>query len=258
MISIISRGLFRRKYRSSLRACLDAANDAIYTSSNGMHRNRAAEFYRQADRAERLEECLASLGGILGYEYLGSGDNAVVLRYSNQQILRLRAPEIGDRPNTKTVPQAPMICPIWKESLFEGGRLNFVPYVTGLDSLISKKKYTEEQGRSLIYSLMQACFNHSPPIWFYDYKNFRYKFEQIGIFGGGVPIIIDLGAVIYVSDSTDLDRVELERDKLRTVSQPKCKLGAWDGVWHDSAGNPRIDALDKPSPRILDLPDSLA
>jgi hypothetical protein len=32
-------------------------------------------------------------------------------------------------------------------------------------------------------------------LWFYDYKNFAYKFEQIGLLSDGTPIIIDQGSV---------------------------------------------------------------
>lgn len=239
----------------SLMACFEAANDEIYTRSHGFLENRAYAFFRANDRLERLERHLKLLAGIDGYAYVGSGDNVVVVRYDKDQLIRFRAPAIAGQANTEDVPVAPMVCPIWKEIYFEQARLNFVPFIPSLARSVAVGKITRTVAESYIYALMSGCLSCDPQIWFYDYKNYDFKFEQVGVLPNGVPIIIDLGSVIYCTDAPEADRAKLADDICLANDWNLSHSGEFK--WLDETGVAFINRLCRPSKLVLDLPDRL-
>src|SRR5690348_16443804 len=165
--------------RPSLRLseCFELANDETYTRSYGFTKNRAYRFFSEENRIERVSEYLKEEFGLAEFEYIGCGDNAVVVRYAERQVLRVRAPPVETEVNTQRVHQAPFICPIWRECEFEGARLDFVPHVPSVAMAISADIISRDLAEEYIFVLLRARFEMSPPLWFYDYKKSYYKFE---------------------------------------------------------------------------------
>jgi hypothetical protein len=253
------KGVQRRENtdKLSLQQCFEIANDETYTRSHGFLQNRAYAFYRVGDRLARVERLLDQLAGIDGYAYVGSGDNAVIVQYSAEQVIRFRAPEIAEQVNTQVVPIAPMVCPVWKEVYFENARLNFVPFIPSLTMQLATRKISRPTAEKYVYALLHGCFSNDPELWFYDYKNFDFKFEQVGLLPAGAPIVLDLGAVIYSSDVSEESREQYQRDKALSAEFNQV-INEWNGKWVNDFGRPYIDVLDKPPDAILKLPDVLA
>ncbi len=245
-----------RRHHLSLEQCFEMANDEIYTRSHGFLQNRAYVFFRTNNRLQRLSDLLDSLAGINNFSYVGSGDNAVVVQYNDDQVLRLRAPAIPNQVNTHAVPAAPMICPVWKEVIFEEARLNFVPFIDSLSKRMSQGKVSRPIAEKYVHALMKGCLSNDPKLWFYDYKNFDFKFEQIGILPSGAPIVLDLGSVIYTTDATSAEQEKLSRD-MEFVAALNVGFDDWDGSWMDLSGRPHIEALRRPPPEIMQLPADL-
>ena len=247
----------QEKYHLSLEDCFELANSEVYTRSQGFLQNRAHEFFRVKDRIQRLSDFLDSLAGIKRFSYVGCGDNAVVVQYDDSQVLRLRAPAIEDQINTHNVPSAPMICPVWKEVVFEGARLNFVPYIYSLANHLSQRNIPRSKAEKYVYALMKGCLANDPQLWFYDYRNYDFKFEQIGILSCGAPVLLDLGAVIHANDAKAGEKDKLLND-MGIVADLKLEFSDWDGRWRDSNGRPYIDTLVRAPKAVLELPEKLA
>jgi hypothetical protein len=185
------------------------------------------------------------------FQYIGCGDNAIVVRYAEFQVLRVRAPAIETEVNTQRVVESPLICPIWREIEFEGARLNFVPYVPSVANAVSADLISRELAEDYVLALLRAGFESSPPLWFYDYKNHSYKFEQIGLLADRTPIIIDQGSVILESDAPKERAERLAQDKMRVSIGSSLPISPWDGSWFDEQGRPKIEGLPKPGGRIM-------
>lgn len=238
--------------RLSLAACLEQANDEVYVRSHGTIHNRAYKYIAGSSLVELLSEKLAQQFGLTQFDYVGCGDNAIVLRYSHDQALRLRAPADPDQINTHYVLEADFVCPIWKEFSFEGARLNFVPYIESLEARMRRNEFTNSEAEYLLQSLIQTGFQRDPTLWFYDYRNFKNKYEQIGLLGDHTPIILDQGSVIYAADAPEKWQGRLLHDeRITTTNLPKGNL-SWNGSWLDERGNPKILDLPQPGTRILD------
>jgi hypothetical protein len=173
------------------------------------------------------------------------------VRYAERQVLRVRAPAIKTEVNTQRVLASPLICPIWREIEFEGVRLNFVPYVPSLLNAVSAAAISRELAEAYVFALLRGGFESSPALWFYDYKNHSYKFEQIGLLPDGTPIIIDQGSVILETDAPKERFHQLAEDKTQASMRSDSAIALWDGSWLDIQGRPKIDSLPKPDERIM-------
>lgn len=220
----------------SLPECFELANDEIYTRSHGFLTNRAYQFFSKDSRIKRVSEYVKDRFGLTNFHYIGSGDHVIVVRYSEFQALRFRGPAVESEVNTQYVLERPFICPIWREIEFEGARLDFVPYVPSLAVSVSAGAITRAVAEEYIFALLRAGFESNPPVWFYDYKNYDHKFEQIGLLPDGTPIIIDQGSIILESDTPNerLDRLDEDKRQvsMRSISATPC----WDRSWFDNQG----------------------
>jgi hypothetical protein len=251
--ALFSRGSALDVFRPArgLVECFELANDEIYTRSHGFLINRAYRFFAKNGRIDQVSKYVKERFELCNFEYVGCGDNAIVLRYAEFQALRFRAPAIEDEVNTQRVLESPLICPIWREVEFEGARLNFVPYVPSLANAVASDVMSRELAESYVFALLRAGFESSPPLWFYDYKNHSYKFEQIGLLSDCTPIIIDQGSVILEFDAPK-ERVDrLAEDKMRASTRSASSMLPWDGSWFDPEGRPKIGGLPIPPARIM-------
>lgn len=240
-------------FRPSLRLaeCFELANDETYTRSYGFIRNRAYQFFSEESRIELVSEYVKERFGLAEFQYIGCGDNAVVVGYAECQVLRFRAPPVETEVNTQRVHQSPFICPIWRECEFEGARLDFVPHVPSVANALSADIISRELAEEYVFALLRAGFESSPPLWFYDYKKSYYKFEQIGLLPDATPIIIDQGSVILESEAPRGRFDRLAADKSQAYMRTSSPRGSWDGSWIDKMGRPKIEALPKPDQRIM-------
>ena len=240
--------------RHSLYECFELARSDIYTRSHGFFQsNRALEFFDQDNRLVDLYQFLSLRAGLEKFEYVGCGDNAIVIRYSEKQALRIRAPALEDRINTHHALSAPFICPIWKEVEIFGGRLNFVPFIPDLKNQTLRGFVNNEIAANFLIALIQAAFDHKPPIWFYDHFLAEFKFEQVGLLDDATPIIIDQGSAILEMDAPVDKKEKLESEKERWVDYKLGDLTPWDGRWHNEKGEAKIGSLELPAQRILEL-----
>jgi hypothetical protein len=242
-----------RAFRPSLglSACFELANDETYTRSYGFIKNRAYQFFSENGRIGLVSEYVKERFGLDKFQYIGCGDNAIVVRYAEDQVLRFRAPPIDAEVNTQRVHQSPFICPIWRELEFEGARLDFVPHVPSVAMALSADIISRELAEEYVLALLRAGFESDPPLWFYDYKKSSYKFEQIGLLPDATPIIIDQGSVILESEAPK-ERVDrLSEDKNRAYMRAGSPMVSWSGSWIDIGGRPKIEALPKPGERIM-------
>ena len=239
-----------RTDQKSIAECFQLANEQIYDRSHGYLSNRAYDYNSQNNRIHRLEQFLRVEFSLAKFEYVGCGDNAIIVRYSDTQALRFRAPPIDGEINTQSVVKAPFMCPIFKEIEFDGCRLNFVPYIPALSLAIAAGKQTPEIGKAYIYRLLEEGFNSSPPLWFHDYKNSSYKYEQIGLLDDHTPIIIDQGSVIPEALADDRMQDRLLEDKKRKPRNDN--IPNWDGKWRDRTGAMKIESLPKPPAKIIE------
>jgi hypothetical protein len=239
-------------FRPSLTVaeCFELANAETYTRSHGFIHNRAHRFFSTENRISMVADLLADQFGLAEFQYIGCGDNAVVVRYDECQALRFRAPALEEEVNTQRVLKSPFICPIWREIDFHGARLNFVPHVPSLAVALSRGVVSPEVAEEYMFVLLRAGFENEPPLWFYDYKHFAFKFEQVGLLRDGTPIIIDQGSVILQSDTPKSRLARLAEDKRRCL-QPTSLTGLWDRSWRDDGGQLKIDKLPKPHHRIM-------
>ena len=258
MLGRAIRTLLARKYTirptQSLSECLDIANAEIYTKSHGFASNRAHQFFSRDGRIERVSEYMKKHFGLTRFHYIGCGDNAIVVRFTQSQALRICGPAVPGEVNTYNVPKAPFICPIWREIEFEGARLNFVPYVPSVAVSVSSGLIARAVAEEYIFALLRAGFENRPPLWFYDYKNYDHKFEQIGLLADGTPIIIDQGSVILEADTPKERFDRLAEDKKQVSTRPISSIPFWDGTWFDKQGRQKIEALAKPDSRIMPCP----
>lgn len=234
-----------------LAECFELANDEVYTRSHGFLSNRAYQFFSKNDRIRLVSEYVRERFGLSNFQYIGCGDNVIVVRYSEFQVLRVRAPAIETEVNTQRVVESPLICPIWRELEFEGARLNFVPYVPSLANAVSAGVIPREFAETFVLALLRAGFESSPSLWFYDYKNHSYKFEQIGLLSDCTPIIIDQGSVILESDAPKERVGRLAEDKMQASIRSTSPMPFWDGSWSDMQGRPKIARFPKPGERIM-------
>ena len=248
-IQVLSKG----EYNHTLSDCFEMANSEVYTRSQMMLTNRAYGFFKAENGISLLSEFLRKKADLDRFQYVGCGDNAIVVRYSEHQALRFRAPAIEGRVNTQDVLKAPFISPVWNEVEFLGGRLNFVPFHKSLASEILSGNVKRATGEELIHILMEAAFRNVPPMWFYDYYNYDFKFEQIAILDDWTPLIIDQGGVILETDAPVECSERIASDKDRVLNEGHQVDTPWDGKWVDGAGKPKIDHLEKPPSNILEL-----
>jgi hypothetical protein len=230
--------------------CFELANAETYTRSHGFMHNRAHRFFSAENRISLVAKLLADRFGLAEFQYVGCGDNAVVVRYAEGQALRFRAPALEEEVNTQRVLKSPFICPIWREIDFHGARLNFVPHIPSLAVALSSGVISTEVAEGYMFVLLREGFENDPPLWFYDYKHFAFKFEQVGLLRDGTPIIIDQGSVILQSDAPKSRHARLAEDK-RTCLRPVSLTVSWDRSWTDDRGQPKIDRLPEPVDRIL-------
>jgi hypothetical protein len=240
-------------FRPSLRLaeCFELANDETYTRSYGFIKNRAYQFFSEESRIELVSEYVKKRFGLAEFQYIGCGDNAVVVRYAECQVLRFRAPPVETEVNTQRVHQRPFICPIWREFEFEGARLDFVPHVPSVANALSADIISRELAEEYVFALLRAGFESSPPLWFYDYKKSYYKCEQIGLLPDATPIIIDQGSVILESEAPRERFDRLVADKSQAYMRTSSPRVSWGGSWIDKMGRPKIEALPKPDQRIM-------
>jgi len=257
MNNLIGRlsGLLRPGLPHSLRECFELANDEVYTRSQGFLANRAYKHFRSNNRIEVVSDYLVRNLGLEKFRYVGAGDNAVVVQYSDCQALRIRAPAMQGKFNTHEVQKSPFICPVWKEVNVMEGRLNFVPFVSSMGNEVTSGKISKDHAISIVFHLINACFESDPPLWFYDYCNFDYKFEQIGFLPDRTPIIIDHGSVILESDAELFGLDRLNEDKFKLAQHSFSDVHSWDGKWHDGDGTPRLKLLERPPSAVLALMD---
>jgi hypothetical protein len=234
-----------------LSECFELANDETYTRSYGFTKNRAYRFFSAENRIKLVSEYVKEKCGLFEFEYIGCGDNAVVVRYAECQVLRFRAPSVETEVNTQRVHQAPFICPIWRELEFEGARLDFVPYVPSVAWALSADRISRDLAEEYIFALVRAGFESEPPLWFYDYKKSYYKFEQIGLLPDATPVIIDQGSVILESEAPKELFDRLAADKSHAYMRARNPVVSWAGSWIDGNGRPKIEALPKPHERIM-------
>lgn len=218
-----------------------------------MLKNRAYEFFKEGNKIAIISDYLRNNAGLRKFQYVGCGDNAIVVRYSENQALRFRAPEVEGRANTQNVLAAPFISPVWNEVRFLGGRLNFVPFHRSLGREIISGNVSREKGENCIHSLRRAAFEHEPSIWFYDYYNYDFKFEQVALLDDWTPIIIDQGSVILESDASAGCSERIAFEKNNALNRNLQLDLPWDGKWVDSAGIRKIEYLEKPPADILEL-----
>jgi hypothetical protein len=239
-------------FRPSLTVaeCFELANAETYTRSHGFLHNRAHRFFSAENRISLVADLLAKRFGLTEFQYIGCGDNAVVVRYAECQALRFRAPALEEDVNTQRVLKSPFICPIWREIDFHGARLNFVPHVPSLAVALTRGVISPEVAERYMFLLLWAGFENEPPLWFYDYKHFAFKFEQVGLLPDGTPIIIDQGSVILQSD-TPKSRLERLAEDKRRCRHPISLTTSWDRSWRDDGGQPKIDKLPKPDDRMM-------
>jgi hypothetical protein len=239
-------------FRPSLTVaeCFELANAETYTRSHGFIQNRAHRFFSTENRIPLVAELLSNRFGLTEFQYIGCGDNAVVVRYAEYQALRFRAPALEEEVNTQRVLQSPFICPIWREIDFHSARLNFVPYIPSLAVALSREVISPEAAEGYMIVLLRAGFENKPPLWFYDYKHFAFKFEQVGLLRDGTPIIIDQGSVILESHTPKSRLGRLAEDR-RTCLHPLSLTTPWDRSWKDNSGQSKIDKLPKPDDRII-------
>jgi hypothetical protein len=250
LLSSVSRkDVFRPT--QGLAECFEWANNETYTRSHGFMSNRAYQFFCEKSRIALVSKFLRERFGLTRFQYIGCGDNAIVVRYAEFQALRFRAPAIESEVNTQRVLESPFICPIWREIELEGARLNFVPHVPSLAIAVRSDFIPREVAEEYVFALLRAGFESKPPLWFYDYKNFAYKFEQIGLLSDGTPIIIDQGSVILESDAPTERFCRLSEDKVQAKMRIASPMPPWDGSWFDIQGRPKIEMLPRPSERIM-------
>lgn len=235
----------------SLPECFELANDEVYTRSHGFLHNRAYQFFSKDGGITRVSDYVNQRFGLTKFQYIGCGDNAVVVRYSEFQVLRFRAPAVEADVNTLYVLEMPFICPVWREFEFARGRLNFVPYVPSLAVSVSIGAVSRPVAEEYVFALLRVGFESEPPMWFYDYKNYDYKFEQIGLLSDGTPIIIDHGSIILETDAPDERLDRLAEDKRLLSLRLPSSTPQWDGSWVDDHGQRKIDALPRPNNRIM-------
>lgn len=234
-----------------LPECFELANNELYTRSHGFIYNRAYQFFSKESRITLISEYMRERFGLTEFQYIGCGDNVIVVRYAEFQALRFRGPAVETEVNTQYVLESPFICPIWREIEFEGARLDFVPHIPSLAIAVSMGVISREVAEEYVFALLRAGFESNPPLWFYDYKNFAYKFEQIGLLSDGTPIIIDQGSVILEADAPKERFDRLTRDKMQISMRLASPMLPWDGSWFDVQGRRKIEALPKPSERIM-------
>ncbi|TRD15226.1 hypothetical protein FEV53_17300 [Palleronia caenipelagi] len=191
--------------------------------------------------------------GLSNFQYVGCGDNAIVVRYSESQAIRFRAPEVEGRANTKVVLEAPFISPVWKEVQFLGGRINFVPFHRSLNSEIILGKINRKAGEQCIHALMRAAFQNKPPMWFYDYYNYDFKFEQVALLKDSTPVIIDQGGIILEKDAPNEYSERISSEKKGVLTADLEVDLPWDGKWNDDTGKLKIDQLERPPVDILEI-----
>jgi hypothetical protein len=242
----------QKAFRPSLTVseCFELANAETYTRSHGYIHNRAYRFFSTDNRISHVADLLSDRFGLAEFQYVGCGDNAVVVRYADCQALRFRAPPLEEEVNTQRVLKSPFICPIWREVDFHRARLNFVPYIPSLAVALSTGVISPEVAEGYMFVLLRAGFENEPPFWFYDYKHYAFKFEQVGLLRDGTPIVIDQGSVILQSDTPKSRLERLAADK-RTCLHPVSFLSPWDGSWSDEEGRLKMDRLPKPDDRIM-------
>lgn len=253
MITRIWRNLGRRllngrrtKRFHTLYECFELANDEIYTRSHGTLVNRAYRHYSQDGRLHRLENYLLQEYGIKEFCYVGSGDNAIVVQYAQDQAIRFRGPVDASAVNTQYVISSPFVCPVWSEVLFEGGRINFVPFIQNLAVRVSTGITSREIAEHFIFAILKAGFDSTPALWFYDYKNFDFKFEQVALLSDCTPVIIDHGAIILESDAPIEKRGRLEEDRRQCQKGFELQASGWDGSWFNRDGSAKISLLRRP------------
>jgi len=239
-------------FRPSLTVaeCFELANAETYTRSHGFIQNRAHRFFSAENRLPLVADLLFERFGLDKFQYVGCGDNAVVVRYAERQALRFRAPPLEEEVNTQRVLESPFICPIWREIGFQGARLNFVPYIPSVAVALSRGVISQEVAEAYMLVLLRAGFENEPPLWFYDYKHFAFKFEQVGLLDDGTPIIIDQGSVILESDTPPSRLQRLAEDK-KTCLDASSRAELWNLSWTDDAGRRKIHTLSKPDDRIV-------
>jgi len=236
---------------NGLAECLELANDEIYTRSHGALSNRAYRFLASQGRITLVSGYLRERFGLSKFQYVGCGDNVIVVRYAELQVIRIRAPAVASEVNTHRHLESQLICPVWREVEYEGVRLNFAPYVPSLANAVSASRISREVAEEYMVALLRAGFEHSPPLWFYDHKSQSYKFEQVGLLSDYTPIIIDLGSVILESDAPEEKFDLLAAHKMQAFMRPTSATPLWDGSWLDTSGSPKIDRLPKPDARIM-------
>jgi hypothetical protein len=234
-----------------LAECLELANDEIYTRSHGTLSNRAYRFLARNGKIALVSGYLKERFGLREFQYVGCGDNAIVVRYAELQVMRIRAPAIETQVNTQRHLESQLICPVWREVEYEGVRLNFVPYVPSLADAVSASRVSREVAEEYMFAILRAGFEHNPPLWLYDHKNQSYKFEQVGLLSDYTPIIIDLGSVILESDAPKEKFDLLAAHKMQAFMRPASATPLWDGSWLDTSGRPKIDRLPKPDAKIM-------
>lgn len=234
-----------------LAECFEMANDETYTRSHGFLSNRAYRFLAQNGLIKVVSEYVKARFGLSKFQYIGCGDNVIVVRYAEFQVLRVRAPAIRSQANTQRVIESPLICPIWREIEFQGARLNFVPYVPSLAKAVLNGGISLQIAQEYIFALLRAGFESNPPLWFYDHKNHSYKFEQIGLIPEGTPIIIDQGAVILEAGAPQERFSQLSADKAQVFGRIVPPIPSWDGSWFDANGIPKIESLPKPCEQVM-------
>ena len=245
-----SKDIFRPT--RSLAECFELANSEIYTRSHGFLSNRAYRFFAESNRIDRVTAYINERFGLITFQYIGCGDNAIVVRYSDCQALRFRGPVVEAEVNTQTVVKSPFICPIWEEIEFDRARLDFVPYVRSLAINVSAELISRAVAEEYVFALLRAGFESSPPLWFYDYKNYDHKFEQIGLLSDGTPIIIDQGSVIPAADAPKERLAKLAEDMSLVSMRPVSATASWDGSWFDCQGRQKIDSLAKPGKTLFE------
>ncbi len=230
----------------SLTSCFSKAESEIYCRGQGFLDNRVCHYVREHNLLQRLEAHCRAAYGLNEFEYVGSGDNVVVVRHCEKLAIRFRAPEIQDKINTQCVQTAPFICPIWREDEYEGVRINFVPYVPSLKRALDRRAINQSIAVGFIAQLMKAAFEYHPSLWFHDYKNFDYKFEQIGLLADGTPIIIDQGSVIEEDKARALYAERIAKDKEWCRTAEFQESSSWDGEWTDKHGGWKINSMLRP------------
>jgi hypothetical protein len=234
-----------------LAECLELANDECYTRSHGALSNRAYRFLASNGRIALVSGYVRERFGLSNFQYVGCGDNVIVVRYAEFQVLRIRGPAVETEVNTHRHLESPLICPVWREAEYEGARLNFVPYVPSLADAVSASRLSRNVAEEYMYAILRAGFENRPPLWFYDHKNNSYKFEQVGLLSDYTPIIVDLGSVILESDAPGHKFDLLAAHKMQASSRPTPPTPLWDGSWLDISGRPKIDRLPKPDGRVM-------